>query len=149
MRTEPESLRLTVRRILEKVWPHQRVGKLEHLPAKSENEGIYEDIDGLAPKDEGQRGLPLRAMSLLLCMGQITTSTGVDTDRDVYSNHILGDEHFCQLGNLFAVVASFYAAALSVLGAILLIVEKCSPYSGLQRVSSAPLRLPSRLLVNN
>ena len=70
MRTEPESLRLTVRRILEKVWPQQRVGKLEHLPAKSENEGIYEEIDGLGPKDEGQRGLRLRAMSLPLCVGQ-------------------------------------------------------------------------------
>ena len=79
------------------------MGKLEHLPAKSENEGIYEEIDGLAPKDEGQRGLPLRAMSLLLCMGPARWLIFEYTSRPVATPVLvviitLGDEHFCQRG---------------------------------------------------
>jgi len=38
------------------------------------------------------------------------------------------------------VIVTFFAAGLSVSGAIFLILEMYAPYSGLIRVSSAPLR---------
>jgi membrane-bound ClpP family serine protease len=38
------------------------------------------------------------------------------------------------------VVASFFISALSVSGAILLIVEMYTPYAGIIQISSAPLR---------
>jgi hypothetical protein len=43
------------------------------------------------------------------------------------------------------VVASLFISALSVSGAILMILEMYTPYSGLVQVSSAPLRAASHI----
>ena len=145
-----ESLRSAVERVLVKTWPEEHWEKAELLPTAARNEEVYEQIDALAPKDERQRRLQSRAVSLLLGMGQTRwlmfeqTSAAVSTPLLVviifWLTSIFVSWGIYSPANATTVV-SFFAAALSVSGAILLIMELYSPYSGLLRVSSAPLRL--------
>lgn len=101
-----ESLRLAVGRILARIWPEERMGKAALLPMAARNEDVYDQIDALAPKDDQQRALQSRAMSLMLSMGHALADiradicSGIDTATD--RDHFLVDNHFCQLGNLFA-----------------------------------------------
>ena len=145
-----ESLRLAVGRILTRIWPEERTGKATLLPMTARNEDVYDQIDALAPKDDRQRALQSRALSLMLSMGQMRwlifeqTSEAVSTPLLIVIIFWL-TSIFVSWGLYSPVnattVASFFAAALSVSGAILMIMELYSPYSGLLRVSSAPLRL--------
>ena len=63
----------------------------------------------------------------------------------------LDDEYFRQLGPVFTrergVSNDLFVAALCVSGAIFLILELYTPYKGLLRISSAPLRVAYDSLV--
>jgi membrane-bound ClpP family serine protease len=47
---------------------------------------------------------------------------------------------FAAATNMYIILASFFVAALSVSGALFLIAEMYTPYSGIIKISSAPLR---------
>ena len=119
------------------------------VESSSNNEVLYDTIEQLSPKDDEQRSVKAQALSILLSLGQTRWLIAEQRVNSVplpllvvliFWLAII----FTSFG-LFAprnltVVASLLVSALSVSGAIFLILEMYSPYDGLIHVSTAPLR---------
>jgi len=114
-----------------------------------EVDSLYEKIKGLLPEDESQRSIQSEALSILreirgtrwLMYEHESTSISMPMLIILFSWLIT---LFISFG-LFApangtVAISLFVSALSVSGAILLILELYAPYEGLIKISSAPLR---------
>jgi hypothetical protein len=142
-------LRGAVVRILDRTWSKDRTSPSQlELPSVG-NEAIYDKIQGLSPKDDTQRSLQAQALSIAIGLGQTRwlmyeqSVTSVSLPLLVVMVLWL-TIIFISFG-LFAppnatVVASLFVSALSVSGAIFLILEMYTPYAGLIQISSAPLR---------
>jgi hypothetical protein len=115
----------------------------------TKGEVLFDRIQGLSPKDDAQRMIKAQALSTVLGLAQTrwlmaeqrvnSVSVPLLTVLIFWLTVI-----FTSFG-LFAprnvtVVVSLLVSALSVSGAIFLILEMYSPYAGLIHVSSAPLR---------
>jgi hypothetical protein len=134
-----------------RTWPNDavRVEAYEPLQAQKEGEELFQRIASLSPKTDAQRLDQSRALQLLV---------------DLWETHRLLDEQagealswpflmilvfwlvvlFVGFG-LFArlngtVVAALLVGALSVAGAVFLIIEMNRPYRGVMRISSTPIR---------
>ena len=118
-------------------------------PPSASAEVLYGQIQGLSPKDVGQRSFQSQALSLAmdirktrwLMYAQETESVSLPL---LVILVLWLTIIFISFG-LFApfnatVVSSLFASALSVSGAIFLILDMDRPYSGLIQISSAPLR---------
>lgn len=142
-------LREQVAQILDSTWPKSRTKSLLPTSPSTREESLYYAIHELMPKDDAQRALKSEAMSIyhslrnsrVLMSEQQASSTNYPLLVIlVFWLTII----FVSFG-LFApsnatVVTSLFVSALSVSAAILLILELRTPYQGLIRVSSAPLR---------
>jgi hypothetical protein len=118
-------------------------------PAHGRNEALYDKILGLTPKDDSQRLLKSQAANLALELGR-TRWLMAEQETVYISIPLLVIVvfwlviSFISFG-LFAprngiVVTTLFLCALSVAGAIFLIMEFYSPFQGLLRLSSAPLQ---------
>lgn len=136
-------------RILERTWSNDRTSLSQLEPPSIGNEAIYDKIQGLSPKDDTQRSIQAQALSIVVSFGQTRwlmyeqSTTSVSLPLLVVMVFWL-TIIFISFG-LFAppnatVVASLFVSVLSVSGAIFLIMEMYTPYSGLIQISSAPLR---------
>ncbi|MFZ3333032.1 MAG: hypothetical protein WA197_20510 [Candidatus Acidiferrales bacterium] len=119
------------------------------------SEVLYDKIQGLSPKDDAQRSIQAQASSI--AMGLLQTRWLI-TEQRVNSVSVpmvvvlifwltiifIGFGLFAPRNK--TVIVSLLVSALSVSGAIFLILELYSPYAGLIRVSSAPLRSALRHL---
>jgi hypothetical protein len=113
------------------------------------SEALYDKIQNLSPKDDVQRSIQAQASSTLLALGQTRWLMAEQRVNSVSSPLLIVllfwlTIIFTSFG-LFAprnatVVVSLLVSALSVSGAVFLILEMYSPYAGLIHVSSAPLR---------
>jgi hypothetical protein len=112
-------------------------------------EVLYDAIQQLSPKDDSQRWLQGQALTMAIDLGQTRwllfeqSSSSIPTAFLVVVAFWLS-VIFASFG-LFAprnatVVAALLVGALSVSGAILLILELDAPFRGLIRISDAPLR---------
>lgn len=142
-------LRGAVVRILDRTWSKDRTSPSQLELPSTGNEAIYDKIQGLSPKDDTQRSLQAQALSIAIGLGQTRwlmyeqSVTSVSLPLLVVMVLWL-TIIFISFG-LFAppnatVVASLFVSALSVSGAIFLILEMYTPYAGLIQISSAPLR---------
>jgi hypothetical protein len=117
--------------------------------SSSNGEVLYDKIQGLSPKDDTQRSIQAQALNLMVGLGQIRWLVAAQKGNSVSVPMLVVlvawlTIIFISFG-LFAprnvtVVASLFVSALSVSGAIFLILEMYSPYAGLIHVSGAPLR---------
>jgi hypothetical protein len=141
-------LRGAVVRILDQLWYKDGASSAPAV-APSGGEILYEKIQGLSPKNDMQRTLQGQALSIAVDIGktrwlmyaQQATSVSIPL---LVMLVLWLTVIFISFG-LFApfnptVVASLFVSALSVSGAIFLILEMYGPYSGLIQISSAPLR---------
>src|SRR4029434_6094205 len=138
-------LRGAVARILDQMWSSASLS----VPTAAGGEILYEKIQGLSPENDTQRSLQGQALSMAVDLGktrwlmyeQATTSVSMP----------LVVVLVCWLAAIFisfglfapfnaTVVASLLVSALSVSGAIFLILEMYTPYAGLVQISDAPLR---------
>jgi hypothetical protein len=136
------------------------VGALDSLSAKSfavpsqsgsvpNGEVLYDKIQGLSPKDDAQRSMQAQALSIMVGVGQTRWLLAAQKGNSVSVPMLVVlvawlTIIFISFG-LFAprnatVVASLLVSALSVSGAVFLILEMYSPYAGMIHVSGAPLR---------
>ncbi len=141
-------LRGAVTRILDQMW--SKDGASSAAPAApSGGEILYEKIQALSPKNDMQRSLQSAELSIVVDIGKTRwlmyaqQATSVSIPLLVVLVLWL-TVIFISFG-LFApfnatVVSSLFVSALSVSGAIFLILEMYGPYSGLIQISSAPLR---------
>jgi hypothetical protein len=142
-------LRGAVVRILDQMWSKDDTTAAPAPPSAAGGEILYDKIQGLSPKNDTQRSLQSQALSLAVDIGKMRylmyaqQATSVSMPLLVVLVLWL-TVIFISFG-LFApfnvtVVSSLFVSALSVSGAIFLILEMYTPYSGVIAVSSAPLR---------
>jgi hypothetical protein len=121
----------------------------------TKGELLYDQIQGLSPKDDTQRSIQAQALSIVLALGQTRWLIAEQRVNSISVPLLVVlifwlTIIFISFG-LFAprnvtVFVSLLVSALSVSGAIFLILEMYSPYRGLIHVSSAPLRTALALL---
>ncbi len=113
------------------------------------SQSIYDEVLGLAPQSDLQRALKSEAQSLMLTIAR-TRALMLAQSRNTLSFTLLAvvvfwlTVNFVSFG-LYAkpnatATAALFLAAVSVAGALLLILEMDRPYSGLIHISDAPLR---------
>jgi hypothetical protein len=129
--------------------------KLE--PPSRGNEQLLVLIQELTPKDDTQRALKSRALGIAFSVGETRWLQYAQMNNSVPAPILMVlvawmTTLFFSFG-LFAprngtVVVSLLVGALSVSGAVLLMVELYSPYGGLIEVSKEPLRAALRQLGN-
>lgn len=142
-----------LRRSVADVLDHLELEKSAHpTQLRSSSEavtGLYDKIQALSPKDDKQRSTQSRALALLLSLQETRwlmyeqQSTSISMPMLIILVSWLATL-FISFG-LFApangtAVTALFVSALSVSGAILLILELYSPYRGVIKISSAPLR---------
>jgi hypothetical protein len=117
--------------------------------SSSNGEVLYDQIQGLSPKDDAQRSMQVQALSIMVGVGQTRWLLAAQKGNSVSVPMLVVLVAWLTIifigFGLFAppnvtVVASLLVSALSVSGAIFLILELYSPYAGLIHVSGAPLR---------
>jgi hypothetical protein len=141
-------LRSGVVRTIDQLWPQEGSQKLRLDPTTG-SEVVYDKIQALSPKDDRQRLLQSQALSLMTDLGQTRWLMFEQGATSVSKPLVIMMVFWLTIvfisWGIFAprtppIVATLFVAALSVSGAIFLILEMYTPYAGLIRISSAPLR---------
>jgi hypothetical protein len=141
-------LRDAVVRILDQMWSKDGAGS-SPMAAPSGGEILYEKIQGLSPKNDAQRSIQSQALSIAVDIGKtrwlMYAQQATSVSMPLLVVLVLWLTVIFISFGLFApfnatVVASLFVSAASVSGAILLILEMYTPYTGLIQISSAPLR---------
>ena len=138
-----------VARVLDQMWPPRGAVSVELNLTTAGGDDLYEKIQVLSPQNEAQRSLRADARQLTIDLGR-TRSLLLAQRGSTIPAPFLGiltfwvTIIFASFG-LFAprnatVVATLFVCALSVSGAIFLILELDQPLQGFIQVSSAPLR---------
>ena len=142
-------LRNSVAHVLDQRWSKGRTGSSQLEPQSAGAEVLFDKIQELSPKDDAQRSLQSQALAIAMSVGQTRwlmyeqRATSISMPMLIVLVFWLATI-FVSFG-LFTspngtVIASLFITALSVSGAILLILEMYSPYAGLIQIPSAPLR---------
>jgi hypothetical protein len=156
-----DSIRRTLARRLDEIWPEER-SKTEGEASKAAfptvgADGVVYNLWQLAPKNDAQRGLQARALQIggeiLETRWFVLGSMGRSVPLPflivvVFWLTII----FISFG-IFAprnatVIAVMFVCALSIACAIFLILEMDQPFSGVMKISSAPLRFALSHLSN-
>lgn len=143
-----ELLRSSVERAIDQIWSKDPVMMFK-TPRASGAELIADKIQELSPKNDAQRAMQSQAMSIVMALGQTRwllyeqRLSSVSVPMLVVLTFWV-TALFVSFG-LFApfnttTIASLAVTALSVSGAIFLILEMYTPYAGMIQISSAPLR---------
>jgi hypothetical protein len=142
-------LRGAVARTLDLIWhqDHQQPSQME--PTAAGGEILYDKIQALSPQNDAQHALQAQALSMAVDLGKLrwlmfeqgSTSISMPLLAVLVFWLVIVFTSF----GLFAptnatVIATLFLCALSVSGAIFLILEMYTPFQGLIQISSAPLR---------
>src|SRR5262244_2543832 len=143
------SLRNAVVRFLDQIWSKGGARASGLQPPLAPAETVYAKIQGLSPKDDAQRSLQSQALSIAMDLRKTRWLMYEQETRSVSLPLLVIlvlwlTIIFISFG-LFApfnatVVSSLFLAALSVSGAIFLILEMYTPYVGVVQISDAPVR---------
>ena len=144
-----ELLRSSVERALDQIWSKDATILFKTTAGTSGAEVIADKIQELSPKNDAQRAMQSQAMSIVMALGQ-TRWLLYEQRLSSVSMPVLVvltfwiTALFVSFG-LFApfnttTIVSLLVSALSVSGAIFLILKMYTPYAGLIQISSAPLR---------
>jgi hypothetical protein len=134
---------------IDTVWPREHTQSARLMAPTTDPEVLIGKIQALSPKDDRQRSLQAQALSTAIGLIQ-TRWLMYEQGADSVSGPMLAilvfwlAAIFISFG-LFAprnatVITALFVAGMSVSGAIFLIFEMYTPFGGLIRISSAPLR---------
>lgn len=133
---------------LNRVWP-QEEAQASGRPKFTDAEAFVDSVQALLPKDDTQRALKAQAVSMAIALGQTRWLMAAQQTTSVSKPFLVVLVFwlavlFISFG-LYAprnatVTTAFFFAALSVSGAIFLILEMYTPYAGIIHISSATLR---------
>ncbi len=142
-------LRRTIADVLDRIWPNGRATGSQLEAPSGSGEILIDKIQELSPHDDRQRSLQAQAVSIVIGLGQTRWLQFAQSTSSISMPLLVMlvfwlATLFISFG-LFAppngtVVGSLLVSALSVSGAILLILEMYTPYRGLIQISDAPLR---------
>jgi hypothetical protein len=143
-----ETLRMTVADALDRTWPEEHRQASQSEPT-SAFELFYDKIQALSPKDDAQRAIKSQALEMAMSLAQTRWLMYEQRTASVSNALVIVMVFWLTFvfisWGLFApsngtIVATFFVAAVSVSGAIFLILQMYTPYEGLIRISSAPLQ---------
>ncbi|PWT84605.1 MAG: hypothetical protein C5B56_15310 [Proteobacteria bacterium] len=144
-----DQLRKTVVRTLDRIWPESRSEHSQLDPTGTGGEDLYDTIQQLSPQNDEQRAIKAQALSLLVGIGQtrwmMYEQGGVPFPKPflvvvVFWLTIVFISFGLHAPCNSTVVVVLLVSALSVAGAIFLILELYDPFEGWLQISSAPLR---------
>ena len=129
--------------------PRDRARPTQLEPIAAGAEPLYDKIQGLAPQNDTQRSIQTQALSISIDIAQtrwlLFEQTGSSIPMPflvvlVFWLTILFASFGLSAPSNATVITTLFVCALSVAGAIFLILELDRPFEGLVRVSSASLR---------
>ena len=142
-------LHRTLEGLIAQLWPENASEHTQLAPNTARGEALYEALQNLAPQNESQRSLKSQALAIAFDIGQMRWllfeqgGSSISTPMLVivvfwlailfFSFGLFGPSNPTAVGALLV-------AALSVSGAIFLILELDRPFGGMIQISSAPLR---------
>ena len=142
-------LKLSVAGMIDRLWPNDPVATAKITPTTANGELFFDKIQELTPKTDIQRSLQAQAVKTSIDIGQARLLLFEQGGRSIPMPFLVllifwVTVIFLSFG-LFAprnatVVATLFLCALSVSGAIFLIMELDRPFGGMIQISSAPLR---------
>ena len=144
-----EELRVAAIRNLDRLWPQERTRTSEQPVSDKPREYLLDEIEALSPKDDKQRSLEAQGLNLAVSIGRIRwlmyEQSNASFSRPLLVVMVLWLILVFVSFGLFAprnltAVASLFAAASAVSGAIFVILDMYMPFTGLIQISSAPLR---------
>jgi len=146
-----ELLRNGVQQLIDGVWPQDGSQHAGWAPATAQrgNEALYNQILQLSPTNDAQRALRNQAVNLAMDLGETRWLVIEQLSNSVTTPFLVilifwFTIIFVSFGLYTTpnptVLASLFVCALSVAGAVLLVLEMYRPYEGLIQISSAPLR---------
>jgi hypothetical protein len=142
------ALRVAVTRTLTQIWPQEENGP-QLDPTAVGAEGLLDELEDLAPRNDVQRSLKDAAIGLGLNLGQIRwlmyEQNGASLSLPLLILLIFWFTITFVGFGLFSppnatVVIALGLCALAVSGAILVTLEMYTPFQGFVQISSAPLR---------
>jgi len=142
-------LRGAVVRALDQMWSKDGTNASRLAPPSAGGEILYDKIQGLSAKNDTQRSLQGQALSMAMDLGKtrwlMYEQATIPVSMPLLVVLVLWLTVIFISFGLFApfngtVVSSLFVSALSVSGAIFLILEMYAPYAGVIQISSAPLR---------
>jgi hypothetical protein len=137
----------TATAMLDRIWPESRTENAELKPAGGER--FYDKIQELSPQNEVQRSLQAQALKMSVDLGQtrwlLFEQGGSSIPMPFLILLIFWVTIIFLSFGLFAppnatVIATLFLCALSVSGAIFMILELDRPFGGVIHISSAPMR---------
>jgi len=141
-------LKLSVSSMIDRIWPNDRSGNSKLGPTTAGGELFFNKIQELTPQNDVQRSLQAEAVKISIDVGQARLLLFEQSGHSIPMPFLVllifwVTIIFLSFG-LFAprnatVVATLFLCALSVSGAIFLIMELDRPFGGLIQISSAPL----------
>ncbi len=142
-------LRAVATRTLDRIWAQHPGQRSQMAPTADRGEFLYDKIQELAPKTDAQRSLQAQALSMAIDIGKMRWMM-FEQGNGFVSIPLLVMLVFWLViiftsFGLFApnnatAIATLFVCALSVSGAIFLVLEMYSPFKGLMQISPAPLR---------
>ncbi len=140
--------RAAVEEGVRRMWPDEAHARPQLTPNASAGEAVYAAIQQLAPRDEMQRGLKAQAATLAVDLGQLRMLLLAQMVPSIPRPLLLSV--VCWLLIIFlgfsllappnaTTTLALVAAAVSVAGAVFLIMELDQPLGGLIRISSEPM----------
>ena len=145
-----EELKQATASMLGRMWPEEPKQKVVLEPSEKWSDQLPKAVYGLAPKDDVQRDLKEQAVEMVDDLGQTRWLLYEQAETSVSRAMLL--VVILWLGILFlsiglfappnaTVVVALMLSAVSVSGAIFLILELDMPYGGMISISSKPMRL--------
>jgi len=140
--------RAAVESAVQSLWPRQEGGRVDSNPSMSAGDAVYAAIEQLSPHDEVQRALKAQAATLAVDLGQLRMLLLAQMVPSIPRALLVSV--VCWLLIIFlgfsllappnaTTTLALVAAALSVAGAVFLIMELDQPLGGLIRISSQPM----------
>jgi len=142
-------VRRWVVRTLEQIWVEDSSRSEQAEPTSAVGDAVYDKLLELKPEDQAQRALQVQSQNIALDIAKSRWLLFVQTGSAISTPFLVVLVFWLTLNfvsfGLFAprnatVIATLLLGALSVSGAIFLILELDRPFGGLIQISSDPLR---------
>jgi len=140
-------LKIAVAQMINQLWP--KVGDGGSMPPRGQGDVLYDKIQGLTPHSDAQRAIQSQAESVVVNLAQnrllLIAQSGSSISTPFLVVVVLWLTVLFVSFGLFAprnatAVVTLLVAAISVSGALFLILELDQPFSGMIQISSAPLQ---------
>jgi hypothetical protein len=144
-----DALRAVVSRILDQLWSSNTSRPAGSEPTSAEGERFFDKVQELSPHSDAQRSMQAQAFNVALAVGQtrllLFEQRGSSISMPLLVVMIFWLTIISVSFGLVAppnatVIVTLFVCALSVSGAIFLVLEMDEPFSGLIQISDAPLR---------